>query len=202
MNNTKTVLAGLVLAAFLVPGAAHAAFILDTGTPSSAGMPVTLDGNDYYAAEFTLGAGQTITGIRSYMTQGLDDPGVTFTVALYSASDFGSRSSPVYSDQATFTGAGWNGLSNLSLSGLTPGNYWAAFEVGGSDSATGINLPAPGSGGTAPALAFAFNAGSGYTTVGALPFGAEVSVAPVPLPAAIWLLGTGLLGLRAVRRVR
>jgi hypothetical protein len=203
MNTTKTAFAGVILAAFLAPGAANAAFVLDTGVPTGAGLPSTLDGNDYYAAEFTLGSGQTITGIQAYMTAGLDQPGATFTVDLYSASDFGTRTaSPVYSSQATFTADGWNGLSNLNVSGLAAGNYWAALEVGASDSATGLELPVPGANGTVPALGYAFNAGSGYTSVGAQPFGAEVTVAPVPLPAAVWLLGSGLLGLGAARRGR
>jgi hypothetical protein len=203
MNTTKSVLAGLALAGFLVPGAAHAAFVLDTGVPTGAGMPVTVDRNDFYAAEFSLGSGQTITGIQDYMTAGLDQPGATFTVALYSASDFGTRqATPVFSSQATYTADGWNGLSNLQLSGLSAGNYWAAIEVGATDSATGLQLPVPAANGTVPALAYAFNAGSGYTTAGAQAFGAQVSVAPVPLPAAIWLFGSALVGVGAAGRGR
>jgi hypothetical protein len=42
-----------------------------------------------------------------------------------------------------------------------------------------------------PALAFAFNSGGGYATAGALPFGVQVDATmPMPLPAAVWLLGT------------
>ena len=203
MKTTKTALAGIVVAGFLAPGAANAAFILDTGVPTGAGLPVTLDGNDFYAAEFTLGSGQTITGIQNYMTSGLDDSGATYTVALYSSSDFGTRAAtPIFSSQATFTADGWNGLSNLQLSGLAAGNYWEAVEVGADDSATGLALPMPGGNGTVPAMAYAFNAGSGYTSVGAQAIGAQVTVSPVPLPAAVWLLGSGLLGLSAARRGR
>jgi hypothetical protein len=66
-----------------------------------------------------------------------------------------------------------------------------------------LTLPQTAGGGTAPALAFAFNSGGGYATAGALPFGVQVdATTPVPLPAAVWLLGTGLVGLgsRARRR--
>jgi hypothetical protein len=42
-----------------------------------------------------------------------------------------------------------------------------------------------------PALAFAFNSGGGYAAAGALHFGEPVdATTPVPLPAAVWLLGT------------
>lgn len=203
MKTNKTVLAGLVLAGFLVPAAANAAFILDTGAPTGSGLPVTLDSNDFYAAEFSLAAGQTITGIQNYLTAGLDGSGATYTIALYTSSDFGTRSAtPVFSGQATFGSDGWNGLSDLSLSGLAAGNYWEAVEVGASDSATGLSLPVPAANGTAPALAYAFNAGSGYTSAGAQAIGAQITVAPVPLPAGVWLLASGLLGLTAARRNR
>ncbi len=189
---------GALTAACLTPLGAHAAFVLDTGTPT-AGFPVTLDGNDYYAAEFALGSSQAITSIQAYMTSGLDSPGATFTVALYSASDFGGRfSSPVFAEQATYQQDGWTGLTNLNITGLAAGDYWAAVEVaGGSDSATGLALP-PVSGGSVAALAYAFNAGSGYTTAGATPIGMQVEVAPVPLPGALLLLGSGLLGVGGI----
>ncbi|HEX4677444.1 MAG TPA: hypothetical protein VH209_19055, partial [Steroidobacteraceae bacterium] len=79
MNTFKTVVMGALTAACLAPLGAQAAFVLDTGTPT-AGFPVTLDENDYYAAEFALGSSQAITSIQAYMTSGMDSPGATFTV--------------------------------------------------------------------------------------------------------------------------
>jgi hypothetical protein len=203
MNTFKTVVIGALTAACLAPLGAHAAFVLDTGTPPAPGFPVTLDGNDYYAAEFALGSSQAITSIQAYMTSGLDSPGATFTVALYSASDFGGRfSSPVFAEQATYQQDGWTGLTSLDITGLAAGNYWAAVEVqgsdvGGNDSATGLAL-APVAGGSVPALAYAFNDGPGYTSVGARAIGLQVEVAPVPLPGALLLFGSGLLGVGGI----
>ena len=91
MNIIKISFAGALLAAVLAPAAANASFVLDTGVPSGTGLPVTLDANDFYAAEFSLAAGQVVTDIEGYLTAGLDAPGSTFTIALYSASDFGTR---------------------------------------------------------------------------------------------------------------
>jgi hypothetical protein len=199
MNIFKTTVLGALAAVSLAPLGAHAAFVLDTGSPTGSGLPLTLDGNDYSAAEFVLGSAQTITSIQAYVTAGIDQPGDTFTVALYSASDFGGRSSsPVFSGQATYEQDGWTGLTGLDITGLAAGDYWAAVEVGSSDSAIGLALPSPGAGGTVPALAYAFNSGSGYSTDGAVPIGMQVEVAPVPLPGALLLLGSGLLGVGGI----
>jgi hypothetical protein len=202
---TNIALAAAALMALIAPNLASAALVLDTGTPTSSSMGSTLDGNDYYAAEFNLGSGSTINSIQAYLTAGSDQPGATFTMAIYGSDLLTNRfAQQLFSGQATYTADGWTGLSGINFTSTTAGNYWVALEVGGADSAGGLTLPqTAGGGGTAPALAFAFNSGGGYATAGALPFGVQVdATTPVPLPAAVWLLGTGLVGLgsRARRR--
>jgi hypothetical protein len=178
--------------------------VLDTGTPSGSGFPMTLDGSDFVAAKFHLDADKTITGVQAYLNAGLDSSGATFTFALYSNDTVGGLfdrfGGSVYSAQGTYSADGWTGLTGLNWSGLGAGDYWLALEVGATDSASGLSLPSPASGGTAAALAYAFNAGSGYQTSGAQSFGAQVST--VPVPGAVWLLGSGLAGLAGLRRKR
>ncbi len=166
------------------------------------GFPATLDGNDYYAAEFSLGASQTITAIQAYVTAGGDQPGATFTVALFADGDLGNRfATPAYSDQATYQQDGWTGLTNLNITGLTAGKYWAVLEVQeGVDLASALNLPTPGANGSVPALAYEFSADGGttFTSSEAPPIGMQVEVAPVPLPGALLLFGSGLLGVGGI----
>jgi hypothetical protein len=200
MKNLCKLIMVAALACAALPGVANAAYVLNTGTPSGSGFPLSLDATDFVAAEFSLGSGQTITSIQAYINAGLSNPGDTFTIALYSGSSAPDvRATPLWSSQASYQADGWNGLNNLNIGGLAAGIYWAAFEVGASDSAPGLALPvgAPNTGAT-QALAFAFNSGSGYQTMTGESFGVQVSA--VPLPGALVLFASGLFGIGGFRR--
>jgi len=209
---------GAALAAVMLsPGIANASFVLDTGTPTSTSGPTTLSASQWLAGEFSVTAGEDITSLSAYLTQGAGQVGDTFSFDIYSNSGFiGNRSyasSEVYSASGTFTANGWN-TTAVNWVPTSTGNYWLALQltasntnINGSSGRAEQGLDAPvetsATTGTVPALQFAY-LGSGtlgqYTTQGALPIGLEINAAPVPLPAAVWLLGSAAAGLGAMRR--
>ncbi|MDR3416919.1 MAG: hypothetical protein P4L83_12100 [Nevskia sp.] len=209
MNIRKSI-AAVVGAAILVPAAASASFVLDTGTPAGSSTYV-LSTSQYFAGEFAVNGGDTITDLSAYLTQGAGSVGDTFTFAIYGSSGFTSRANqrpaPLYTATGTYSADGWN-TTNVNWTPTTTGDYWLALQVSSTSQTHGLNAPGEvsASTGTAPALAFAYaNGASGqYTTSGAPAIGLEVSdtPAPVPLPGAVWLLGSGMLGLRAMARRR
>lgn len=203
----KATLGGL-LALALIPGIGSATMILDTGTPAGTGLPVRLDATDWYAAKFSVAAGQTITQLSAYLTQGLGAVGNTFTWDIYSDSGAflnatsSTREKPSFTATGTFGGNGWN-TTDVNWTPSAPGLYWVALQVGSKTQTPGLNLPLESSTatGTSPAQAFAYLGTTGrYAVETNAPIGLQVNA--VPLPAAVWLLGSGLLGLASMRRRR
>jgi hypothetical protein len=210
MKRKVTLGVALALAA-VGPGTAAASFfVLDTGSTPSGGTSAVLSSANWYAAEFTLSAGQTITELSAYLTQGAGEPGNTFTWDLYSASGAfinatnATRESPTDFATGTYELPGWT-TTNVDWS-PGAGTYWIAMQVSGSTQTPGLDLPTESAtnDGTVPALAFASATGSTtshkYVLETSTPVGLEVTA--VPLPAAVWLLGSGLLGLVAMGRRR
>jgi len=207
MTFGRVLAVAFAIAALQQPGVASASsFILDTGTPTSASLPV-LSGADWYAAEFYAAAGETITQLSAYLTEGAGQPGNTFTWAIYGpGGTFLGRSNtrelPSFTTTGTFTANGWNSTA-ANYAVTTSGDYWVALQVSGASQTPGLDLPTESSDntGTVPALAFAFASSShAFGLETADPFGIEVSA--TPLPAAVWLLGSGLLGLGCLARRR
>jgi hypothetical protein len=208
-KKNKIIGAVLVAAALLSPGIASATFLLDTGTPNGTGGPLLLNSSQWVAAEFAATAGQEITSFSAYLTEGVGQPGDTFTFDIYSSSGFTGRSSGrvlLKSFTGTYTADGWN-TTAVNWTPTASDDYWLALQVSSSTQTSGLDLPLEASQatGTAPALGFAI-LGSGtsgqYKLTTTQAFGVEVSTSPVPLPAAFWLLGSGLLGLGSVARRR
>jgi hypothetical protein len=187
-------------------------FIVDTGTPPAPSLntplPV-LDGSNWYAVEFQATAGETITQLSAYLTQGAGQAGDTFTWDIYSASGAflvrsSQRETPLFSATGTFSTNGWNSsVVNWTLP--TTGDYWLALEVSGPTQTRGLDLvPEPSiSSGTVPALAFAY-AGEAHqfaveTSTG---IGIEISAAPLPAALPLFASGLGALGLLGWRRKR
>ena len=197
----KTLLALALLAAVQ----AHATLVVDTGAPTGAGFPLSLDGNDWLAGQVSFSQALTINSIKGWLNDGVDGlGGETFTVSLYSdaSNTVGSLLDSGAGQFLTAQGVpDWNGASGLNWS-VGPGKYWVALEVQGGDSFGGVApIGAPS------ALArYAFNDGgfSGYHAMTGDAFGIQVdaTVAAVPEPAtgSMLLLGMGLMGFMARRR--
>lgn len=194
----KTVIA----VALLATAHAHATLVVDTGVPNA----LVLDGNHWLAGQMTFSQALTINSISAWLNdQGNIASGFAgdkFTVALYNNSGNvpGSLVSRARGHFTTASGnSGWNGAFNLNWS-VGPGIYWAAFEIGCSDTFAGIaQTNAPN-----PLAHYAFNDGSGYQAFSGSALGVQVggTVAAVPEPEsyALMLGGLGMLGFIARRK--
>jgi hypothetical protein len=211
MNRNKRILIGGALSAVLLaPGIASAGFVLDTGAPTGTTTDSELTTTQWFAAEFTLSGTESITSLSAYLNP-LNSTSYTFDI--YSGNAFTTTRvgslSVLDTVSATYTTSGWNTTStNFTLG---PGTYWVALEMTGSGRGPfGLDLPGTGistTSGTAPAQGFAFyssTTGGVFTTSNAPGIGIEITGtgSPVPLPGAIWLLGSGLAALGAMRRRR
>ncbi|HTR41699.1 MAG TPA: hypothetical protein VMH87_08800 [Pseudomonadales bacterium] len=207
----RTIIPGLaqilVLAAFALSDRAGAQqFILDSGTPTSSTFPI-LNNSQWFAAEFSATAGQTITQLSTYLTS-LTGNGNNFAFDIYQdsysgISFLGTRNAQLspfleFTATGTYTGPGW---SSTTVSWVVPatGNYWVAIQ---GNTAGNRNLPnydvqeeTSATTGTVPALAFATDTGTQFSSVNAPAIGLQVTATAVPEPAT-WslIVVAGILG--------
>ena len=187
---------------------ANAAYVVDTGQPADStynwSLLNNINGEHYYAVQFSLDPRYIIDEIQGFIN--FIWPG-TLTMAIYGdANNLPDVSQEIFagsfSSQAT-SNPNWLGLSGMGLD-LQPGSYWLGFEPrdGNFYATMPDNAPFP-----LPQTAVYDSLWGSYIksstnhTVGVRITGV---LAPVPLPPAFYLMGSGLIGLIGVatRKVR
>jgi hypothetical protein len=145
-------------------------FLINPSAGEKVGDPVTLRWN-------WNGTAQTFDGATASLTGGYNSPNmaITLTSGLAPAQTIWSYAGQVLSEKSLFDESDQG--EHLALIGDIIGIYLGA--------STGIDIS--GSGGD-------------YFAVSNQTFDLAVDTLPVPIPGAVWLLGTGLVGLAGLRR--
>lgn len=190
------------LAVCSVGASAHAGAIVNTGAPTA---PFAVDWGlgDGIAARFQVANATSISEIQGFFS-GVDSAR-TYTIALY-GDGADKPGAQLFSTEATATAnLDWNGKSGLGWA-VTPGFYWAAFEVRAGQTFFTAGMPsAPPS----PLVDEAFNRSGAYFAFDGLDVGVRIfdtsngGGPPVPEPStwALMIGGFGLAG-AALRRRR
>lgn len=203
----------------------YAATIVDTGSISCDGsqcngatFSVDTNPGGMLAANFELQSSSVITDLQVWLNTSWS-MGTSFTMALYSGSVFPSApfsgmtpdiSNEVFSQDVFITDTGttdafdnqWQGLSGLNLD-LGAGSYWLSLELRGANDYDGY-VPTGEFGALNPVgtYAFLFPDNGSWLEDPSSDFAFQVggTVSAVPVPAAVWLFGSGLIGLAGIAR--
>jgi len=185
---------GLCLA---MAGGAGATFILDTGPNPSTSYFYALGSGQWLAGEFTTTQAWQVGAMQGYIL-GINAGEVD--VGIYT-NQSGLPGTPLFTKpfQGNYTGLNYAWQGSTGYAGnLAAGTYWIAFTVPTSSAFSG------GMGYTPPPSPMSPEAyhltSTGMWKNYELDLGARIEA--VPVPGAIWLLGSGLLGLAGWRRFR
>lgn len=199
---------------------ADAATIIDTGVAPCAnsgcqGRILSYDSNYpgiKYAASFNLETDTTITDMEVWInTEGNINRSFTMTLYQDIYLDTSRTGQTIFSQNVIIndTGAGdrfnnqWQGLSSLELD-LTSGSYWLSLEILENNNYDGYIATTPyGALSTVGSYAiyYPIEVGDVWRERSDYNFAFRISdISPVPIPAAVWLFSSGLLGLVGVAR--
>jgi hypothetical protein len=164
-----------------------AATTLQTGTTSIEGLAITSGGNPS-----TITKAGTTTVVQNIQEEIANWSGQTGATGTFFDSN---GSTTIAALGAPSTSGTWN---NGGISSVAVGSAGAFYNVLANTAATGTSGGVPH--GTAVTTTYA-----GFwflSSAGQLTYNIVAEAAPVPLPAAVWLLGSGLMGLIGVGRRR
>jgi len=200
------ILKGVIVFCLLCAGGAQATTVVDTGQPTSNCCFFGLGGSYFTeGVQFTLSTTATVTSVQSFFS----GPNIfqTGPADILAHGGITANDPSGFSDlpgailhESTFTitqgsTGDWFGTSGTSWL-LGPGTYWGIFWVDPNDcnncrASIWSQPPSP--------LPSAYGTSGGGTPVGWVTssqnLGLRVETSAVPVPAAVWLFGSGLLGL-------
>jgi len=201
----KKLLAGIfsLLLILTLGVSASAMTIMDTGPGPVATGGVAVAPTEWVAAWFQVLEEATVTDIYGWFYPIV--PLESFVISLYSSTGDNQIDDQLFTGNFTMqpgSATDWYGLTGLDWT-LNPGYYWVSFEAL-SPAAGWVIMPTP-SPDPSPYHAWSQDQGASWTYYGPglINIGIQILGEPssnVPLPGAVWLLGSGLMGLIGLRR--
>ena len=196
----KSRLLGAVCACILsfVSHSSNATTVVDTGpAPPGVLAGFSLSSGQWLSAQFTTDVDYTISSVEGWIS--LSEADTFGTVAIYSNSNDEKPGAELFS--AEFEGQGraaaWLGASGLSWH-LPADTYWVSFEArAGQLLHASMTGPVPN---PLSLIAWSQDQAGTWTTAPNVNSNFGVRIQAVPIPPALWLFGSGLLGLVGVAR--
>jgi hypothetical protein len=194
----------VIMTLFLVGGLlsapAHAALIVDTGQPTNQAAFYSIGNQSRFASEFTVSQDWTVTSVSAWIVNNNTDTD-TLVIAIH---DAGSDAPGTLRYSNTFTGpsgsnTGWYGPTGLTWSLSANTTYWVVVSAYDQTSPRFV-VGAMGEYAPNGLANDAMWNGNSWADYDQLNFGWQINGTPVPIPAAAWLLGSGIVGLVAMRR--